>query len=276
MAFLADSVSGGRLEPESLGAFLIDADGSGRRRVVRAGGFLQCLSWSADGQRLMFVRMTADATHASYQIGIASVDHGSEVLLREPFPSQPCPTWSPDGGRVAFFGEPTSEGGWPLMVMNADGSNPRQLGAARYVPGHVAWSPDGRRLLAETYAQSHLVSVDASTGAQLGDLTPTGHNWAPAWSPDGTRIAWVSQQGGRPEIWVMNADGTAPHALPRVIPETGGFGDGEPSWSPDGERIAFTRLTGASVIISVRLDGTDPKVMTPPGIQGREATWRPR
>ncbi len=60
---------------------------------------------------------------------------------------------------------------------------------------------------------------------------------APAWSRDGRRIAFASgRDGGEPEIYVMNADGSAQTRLTRTPPFVA---DNTPTWSPDGRRIAF-------------------------------------
>jgi len=58
----------------------------------------------------------------------------------------------------------------------------------------------------------------------------------PAWSPDGTRIAFASERDKNAEIYVMNADGSG---VVRVT--TNETWDGHPTWSPDGRRIAFVR-----------------------------------
>ena len=60
----------------------------------------------------------------------------------------------------------------------------------------------------------------------------------PAWSPDGRRIAFVSNRDGNPEIYVMNADGSAPTRLTNS-PNIWVSEDIEPVWSPDGQRIVF-------------------------------------
>jgi TolB protein len=61
-------------------------------------------------------------------------------------------------------------------------------------------------------------------------------DFAPAWSPDGAKIAFVSQRDGNAEIYVMNADGTNPVRLTNDP----GY-DADPAWSPDGSKLAFTR-----------------------------------
>jgi TolB protein len=79
--------------------------------------------------------------------------------------------------------------------------------------------------------------VMASNGAGSKRLTRDSfHNFQPAWSPDGTRIAFVSGRGSSQEIYLMNADGT------HETPLTNNHGENlQPAWSPDGRRIAFVR-----------------------------------
>ena len=64
--------------------------------------------------------------------------------------------------------------------------------------------------------------------------TPEWSDTHPAWSPDGRRIAFSSNRAGTWEIFVMNADGSAPVQLTHTpVPK------GSPAWSPDGAFIAY-------------------------------------
>ena len=85
-----------------------------------------------------------------------------------------------------------------------------------------------------------------SDGTGLVQLTSDGMNIEPAWAPDGARIAFVREQGGSRDIYVMNADGS------NVVRRTdGGFYNSSPAWSPDGTRIAFSSLRDGHVGIYV-------------------------
>jgi uncharacterized repeat protein (TIGR01451 family) len=74
-------------------------------------------------------------------------------------------------------------------------------------------------------------------GSEVTQLTANGANDAQAaWSPDGTRIAFVSTRDGEAEIFVMNADGSDQTQLTSNVTP-----DNYPAWSPDGNKLTFTR-----------------------------------
>jgi len=104
----------------------------------------------------------------------------------------------------------------------------------------------------------YLVNPDGSGLTLLADSG--GYDGNPAWSPDGTRLAFE----GDGDLWVVNADGSG---LRRI---TSGPGeDAEPDWAPDGRRIVFMRGVALHV---VKPDGG---AVTPLGIAGLDPAWSP-
>ena len=95
---------------------------------------------------------------------------------------------------------------------------------------------------------------------------------APAWSPDGSQIAFSSNRDGNLEIYVMNSDGSDPRRLTDHADR-----DGEPSWSPDGRHIAFMsdRENPRGDIYVMNSDGSDPRRLTDHGRRDESPAWSP-
>ena len=89
----------------------------------------------------------------------------------------------------------------------------------------------------------------------------------PAWSPDGTRIAFASRRTGAFHVYAMNADGTGTQQL-----TTGKTNDSHPSWSESGARIVFER---ASDIYVMNADGSDPSRISDPLADESQPAWSP-
>jgi len=116
--------------------------------------------------------------------------------------------------------------------------------------GHAritATAPGGRHAVAEVFVQGEIVVASTRSGryqlyaaerANLAQLRKVMDDTAtatePAFSPDGSRIAFTSTRDGQPEVYVMDADGT------NVARLTNSPGlDGDPSFSPDGQAVVF-------------------------------------
>jgi Tol biopolymer transport system component len=117
-------------------------------------------------------------------------------------------------------------------------------------------------------------------GGSLQRITDTASSEQnPAWSPDGTRIAHVSDRaaiGQGFDIWLMNADGSDPRQLTSA-PES----EVSPAWSPDGERIAYgiERRDGQTIvgyeIHVVGADGSDPHLLEGSLTADAAPAWSP-
>jgi TolB protein len=117
------------------------------------------------------------------------------------------PAWSPDGSKIAFV---SSRSGKPqLYIMNADGSNPRQVTDIDRIGGRNSFSPDGQWL--SFYAgrsgsrNIYTIRVD---GSGLRQLTDESDNLGPSWSPYGGWITFTSVRHGNNDIYIMRTDGS--------------------------------------------------------------------
>lgn len=148
-------------------------------------------------------------------------------------PPPPTPTPNPNMSRIAFVSE--REGNWDIYLMNADGSDVRNITKNAALDGHPSWSPDGSRLMFYSDRDGdrdiYVMNTDGSNVVQLTDDPGADHS--PAWSPDGARVAFISDRDGRSSLWLMNADGSEPENLSPRAPNARW-----PDWSPDGSLIA--------------------------------------
>ena len=207
-------------------------------------------------------------------------------------------SWRADGKKIAFMSDretpsnPTPPGfpgpDFEIFVMDADGSNQKQItfnALDDEVPG---WSPDGKRIVFERDFDPVRGQVDydiltmRANGADERRLTnsPGVLDFDPDWSPDGRRIAFASERDGDAEIYTMRPNGSGVRQL--TFNDGSGQFDGEPSWSPDGRRIAFTSERDAVPetpfqveIYTMRADGSHQTRLTFDDLSDFRPAWSP-
>ena len=225
--------------------WLVDVDGrSAPRRLTAEGVNSNAPRWSPDGSELAFLStrnagigesVGVAATEAPRpQICIMHMDGGEAQVVSRLKNGVTAFQWSPDGKRFVAVSRrgPSDE-----VVPSARKSDVRHYKHISYKFNDTGWFDDKR---------SHLWVIEAAGGKDK-QIT-SGDDWNdtdPQWSPDGSRIAFVSDRSGREyddshnkDVWVISADGGA---LTKISDHA--FDDDLPRWSPDGKQILFAGRT---------------------------------
>ena len=217
----------------------IAGDGSGAERLALASGGAR---WSPDGASIVFFswRDFPDQEQRN-ELYVMAADGSNQVRLTDNDADDIEPTWSPDGTQIAFTSGRDAKP--DLYVVSADGSDERRLTTDPAPDEGPSWSPDGSRILFTSYRDGADPLMLGSGNAEIFTVRPDGSgltnltnnpDWDgyPAWSPDGTRIAFSLNDGVEFDLYVMNADGSGKRRLPGVEGTNGIANDCCPAWRP--------------------------------------------
>jgi Tol biopolymer transport system component/DNA-binding winged helix-turn-helix (wHTH) protein len=222
-------------------------------------GFEYGPAFSPDGNQVAFVLGDKDKP------GIYTTVVGGERSFRltENF-GDCCPRWSPDGRKIAYVHY--IDEGIAIYVTPALGGSQRRVyeGLTSIFPDELDWSPDGKFLaIRESHGdKSHswiaLLSLDDLTTRPL--TSPSGQelDYGPAFSPDGTRVAFVRSilAGMVSDLHVVPVTGGEPKRV--TFDHRAIFG--QPSWTADGRELVFdSDLAGLHGLFRVSLSGGTPQ-----------------
>jgi Tol biopolymer transport system component len=203
--------------------YIMNGDGSDQKYIYQAGGDRYARNdpaLSPNARHIAFARKEPDASDDTYDIYTMGLD-GRNIVQLTTSGGNRHPKWSPDGRTIVFV----SKG--KIITMETDGTHVTAgfLG----VPTGATHPTESRRGLLFVYRGNiYLWPSPPPRFLTAGDF--------PAWSPDGTRIAYVFGD----QIFVMDPyDTTNRTQLTHTLGHP--YQDSQPAWSPDGRRIAFQR-----------------------------------
>jgi TolB protein len=248
------------------GIYVMDWDGHRVKRLGLKGSLVLAPHWSADGMKIAysserarqwgiylldFGKMTERKIFASKGTNMAGgfLPKGDAITFSSTKDGTPdiyvlslkdesvkkltftqgievSPVVSPDGSQIALVSD---RGGSPqIYMMRADGSDIRRVtfeGSYNTSPG---WSPTGDRIVFSCRRGKNQICIVKPDGSALTQLTESGNNEDPSFSPDGRFITFSSDRDGKKGIYIMRANG---EAQKKVSPQ--GLRSNAPAWSPN-------------------------------------------
>jgi Tol biopolymer transport system component len=222
---------------------------------------------SPDGKRVVFYREKGDDHD---QVWTLDLESGREARVTDGTRHNFFPNFLPDG-RIAYSsGEKGSER--RLVVLGPDGRTvpvgPPGISFAR-------WSPDGKEVLFVQSGETRIqrMAADGSSVTPVVDVAalqvPPVYSGYPAASPDGRRVAFLSNRDGTDDLYVVGVDGGGVVRLTSTAAE-----EGHPQWSADGRRVVVSISAGdASRLVSIAPEGGDERLLG--SVPGRGATLSP-
>jgi Tol biopolymer transport system component len=193
--------------------YTIETDGKNQKLLGSVPG--RAATLSPDGTRVLYWT----GTWTAVSLFVSGLDGSGKQQLTDGSSVAWNSRWSPDGQHIAFTGRDTQEV-LHVYVLGADGTGLRQVTHFAGTDGQAqvpAWSPDGRQFAVQAGDRrlpGHIWIVEVATGAARKlNAHETYVDEVPCWFPDGKRIAFQSNRSGTMEVWVMKADGSAPHQV---------------------------------------------------------------
>jgi Tol biopolymer transport system component len=156
--------------------------------------------------------------------------------------------WLKPNSKIAFTSE--RDGNDEIYIMNPDGSEQIRLTYNEITDRYPSWRPDNTKIAFVSGTSFfnytiHIMNIDGNNRTNLDSL-----GYEPAWSPDGSMIAFTSLRDANTSIYVMSADGSNEIKLTNVFMTY----NPSPNWSPDGKKIVYSHEGG---IYTMNTDGTN-------------------
>lgn len=263
----------GRKQVATVEDFAIAAPPPGRDWRHAIHGVADAIEEWITGQR--GIAQTRIAYIRGHVVRVIDSDGAEEIAL--PVSGEAMsPAWHPSGTQIAYntFGLESR-----IVVHDLRTGRTRAFGTQRNAT-HVTpvFTPDGRfiaySLATEQGADLYLMSLTGEAFPRRMTVGRGSINQQPSFSPDGSRVAFMSDRTGHPEVYIMDADGTNADIFTAFD-----FGDqnyrSSPDWSPDGRQVAFqTRIDWRFQIFTMSLRDRQPRQLTSEG-ENEDPSWAP-
>ncbi len=246
--------------------YIIDKDGQNQKLLSKGKQFCGSPVWSPDDSRIAFVK-NDNNVGGTYDIYSIKVDGSNEIKLTNQNDNF-SPQYFSDNNSIIFS---SSNNNWTgIYKMNIDGSNKQLLTPQNKSFGDPKISPNGKMIsITSGDWNGSQIFVMNSEGSNLKQITftvsPKSYpGWAkdgncnPVWSPNSSKLAYVSYENGSPDIFIINSNGAGNKRLTDTP-----LRDENPCWTKDGNYILFSSNRNMNVSSEIYIMRTEGQLQTP-------------
>ncbi len=210
---------------------IINADGSGLRRLTNRAGNEISPSFSGDGTRIAFA---TDIDAGDYNIGdCRSSDGGNCRIFGNTLGYDGTPSFSPLNDWVVFMS--VRDDNYEIYKIQINVGSVRLTRTEDNSEDSPVWSPDGTKIIYTREGELYTMNPDGNN--QVALLDNHFNEYDPTWLADGSKIAFISERDGNPELYIADSDGSNLERLTFTNNQT----ERNPSFSPYGGKIVFQR-----------------------------------
>jgi serine/threonine protein kinase/WD40 repeat protein len=200
-------------ESEKFQIRIFKRDGSAVRKLIEEKDKIYSARWSPSGDSIYFLHDNGSTSEISR---IPINGKAEPVVIASGLETGEFFTLSADGSRLAYTREHDYSNLWQVRLQSAE-PEISQITSGTSSYGTPSFSPDGKWIcfaLGASEAETNIFKMQTA-GGEPTQLTYFDHAMtsSPAWSPDGERIAFVSDQNGTPRVWTISANGGTPRPL---------------------------------------------------------------
>jgi len=234
--------------------YVMDADGTNIRRLLHRAESDETPVWSPDGSKILFSSYVTDENN---ELFVMNVDGTGLTQLTDDPGRDGHQKYSPDGATVIFNSQRDDDGqgeirNYEIYEMNTDGTGVTRLTDFPEWDTYPSISPDGSRIVwrrvlptggdTSSGRDSEIFVMNRDGTDPVNVTNNPSFEGYPAWSPDGSKVAFASNRAGKTRgnfhLYIMSADGSD---VVRILENDAMVEDARPQWSPDGSRILFNR-----------------------------------